>query len=111
MLQQPLYWHLFCNNYKYHITENLLCFVLTYDILRIGLARLISLLFPSILHPQGDPGAVSRVGINGGKSFQERQREPLGCYAITRNRRHFAPAKYLARGFKLSRWRHKESST
>ena len=26
--------------------------------------------------------------------------------AITRNRRHFAPAKYLARGFKLSRWRH-----
>ena len=28
---------------------------------------------------------------------------------ITRNRRHFAPAKYLARGFKLSRWRHKES--
>ena len=30
---------------------------------------------------------------------------------ITRNRRHFAPAKYLARGFKLSRWRHKESST
>ena len=30
---------------------------------------------------------------------------------VTRNRRHFAPAKYLARGFKLSRWRHKESST
>ena len=29
--------------------------------------------------------------------------------SITRNRRHFAPAKYLARGFKLSRWRHKES--
>ena len=32
-------------------------------------------------------------------------------FSITRNRRHFAPAKYLARGFKLSRWRHKESST
>ena len=27
-----------------------------------------------------DPGAVSRVGINGGEGFRERAREPLGCY-------------------------------
>ena len=28
----------------------------------------------------GDQGAVSRVGKNSGESFQERAREPLGCY-------------------------------
>ena len=28
----------------------------------------------------GGPGAVSRVGINGGETFKERAREPLGCY-------------------------------
>ena len=32
------------------------------------------------IFPVVDPGAVSRVGIDGGESFQERTREPLGCY-------------------------------
>ena len=27
----------------------------------------------------GGPGAVSRVGINGGETFKERAREPLVC--------------------------------
>ena len=27
----------------------------------------------------GGPRAVSRVGINGGETFKERAREPLGC--------------------------------
>ena len=31
----------------------------------------------------GDPGTISRVGINGGESFQERAREPLRCYSTT----------------------------
>ena len=38
-------------------------------------------LFCWLLTILGDPGAVSRVGINGGESFQERAREPLGCYS------------------------------
>ena len=29
----------------------------------------------------GDPETVSRVGINGAESFQERVREPVGCYS------------------------------
>ena len=33
------------------------------------------------IFPVVDPGAVSRVGIDGGESFQERTREPLGCYS------------------------------
>ena len=31
----------------------------------------------------GDPGTISRVGINGGESFQERARQPLRCYSTT----------------------------
>ena len=29
----------------------------------------------------GDPGAVNWVRKSGGESFQERAREPLGCYS------------------------------
>ena len=33
-----------------------------------------------VLYILKDPGAVSRVRKNGGESFQERAREPLGSY-------------------------------
>ena len=33
------------------------------------------------IFPVGDPGAVSRVGIDGGESFQEQAKEPLECYS------------------------------
>ena len=37
--------------------------------------------YQSIETNLGDPGAVSWVAKNGGESFQERVREPLGCYS------------------------------
>ena len=40
-----------------------------------------SLHFGWSLTIRGSLGAVSRVGKNGGDSFQERAREPLGCYS------------------------------
>lgn len=30
----------------------------------------------------GEAGVISQVEINGGESFQERVREPLGCYSL-----------------------------
>ena len=43
---------------------------------------IVSFYLTAILTILGDPGAVNRVEINGGESFQERERESLmGCYS------------------------------